>query len=100
MKEDKDKWIEQVFASVEGSQRAKPDADLFAKIEKGIDDSKTIMVSFVQWRIAIAAAIVILVLNVFVMKQQYAQSNTLDGRQYVNNEITDQEFISSYKIYE
>ncbi|GJM34181.1 MAG: hypothetical protein DHS20C18_31820 [Saprospiraceae bacterium] len=99
MKKDKDKWIADVFDSIKGSQRAKPDPGLFAKIENQIHLPEARIVPIFQRRIAAAAAILILILNVIAM-QQYAQINALDNEEFVTTGASDQQLISSYKLYE
>ncbi len=99
MKDDKEKWIESVFDSLEGSQRAKPDASLFAKIKRRIDAPEAKVVSMSQWRMAVAAAVALLFLNVFAI-QQYAKSSELTSSEMVTEGASDQQLISNYKLYE
>ena len=98
MTEDKEKWIKDVFDSLQGSQRARPADDLFARIEREINaDAKIIPIY--QWRAAAAAAAVILCLNIFAM-QQYAQNNAMDSKELMANGVADQQPISNFNIYE
>jgi hypothetical protein len=99
MEKDKEKWIEEVFDSLKGSERAKPSADLFAKIENLIDAPEAKIIPMPQWRVAAAAAVAILFLNVFAV-QQFRKINRLNNNELVVDSTSDQQLISNYKIYE
>lgn len=98
-KNDKEKWIEDVFDSMKGSQRAKPDSGLFAKIEGQIDAPEAKIIPMRQWNYAAAAAVLVLILNVFAMRQ-YTQNNELNANEMVVSDVSGQSLISNYKIYE
>lgn len=99
MKEDKEKWIDAVFDSLQGSTRAKPGSGLFAKIENQIDGRDARFVPLPQWRIAVAAAVVLLCLNVFTVRQ-YLQSSKVATEAGGAEEASDQALLSNYKLYE
>ena len=98
MTEEKEKWIKEVFDSLQGSQRAKPADDLFARIEREINAGAKIIPIY-QWRAAAAAAAAILCLNIFAM-QQYVQNNATDNKELMANGVADQQLISNFNIYE
>ena len=99
MNSDKEKWIEGVFGSLQGSRRAKPAVDLFAKIESQIDAQEAKIIPMPQWKIAIAAAAVILVMNVLAL-QNYVQSIDSQNSELITEEASSQALISNYKLYE
>lgn len=99
MKEDKEKWIDDVFDSMQGRKRAKPRPGLFAQIEGQIDALETKVIPMRQWNYAVAAAILILVLNVFALRQ-YTKNNESTVSEMVVSDDSSQSLISNYKIYE
>ncbi len=98
-KRDKEKWINDVFDSMKGSQRAKPNPDLFAKIEHQIDAPEAKVISMHQWRMVAAAAVILLVLNVFALRE-VPESNALNTDELLVENTSNQQLISNYKIYE
>lgn len=99
MKKDKDKWIEDVLDSMKGSQRAKPSPELYAKIERQINAPEAKIVPMPQWSYAVAAAVLVLVLNVFAIRQ-FTQNNELNVSEIVvSSDDTSSSLISNYKIY-
>lgn len=100
MKEDKDKWIDEVLDSMKGSQRAKPSPELFAKIENQLAPPEIKIIPMRQWSYAVAAAVLVLVLNVFTVRQ-FTQNNELNaGEMVVSADDSGESLISNYKIYE
>lgn len=99
MKKNKTKWIEDVFLSMQGSQRAKPNPELFAKIESQINNSLAKTSSMISWRYAAAAVIIILFINIFAVSQINRQNlETTSFNQ--NNPALETRLISNYKLYE
>lgn len=99
MKDDKEKWMEEVFDSMKGSERARPNPELYARIENQLDDPEAKVIPMRQWSFAVAAAILVLVLNVFVLRQ-FTQNNALNTNEMVVSNTSSQSLISNYKIYE
>lgn len=95
---DKDRNFEEIFESMRGSQRAKPNPDLFAKIEAKINTPDAKFISWRFRRLAAAAAILLLMMNVFVL-QQLTQNTSYVGEK-VTSETSKQSLISNYKIYD
>ena len=92
MKNNKDKWVDEVINSMQDSQKAQPAPELFAKIEAKIGQpyKKNILIN--RWRVA--AAILLLVLNGLALRQ-INQNNR-------NNEVVitqEPSIISNYNIY-
>lgn len=100
MEEDKDKWIEDVLGSMKGSQRAKPDPSLFAKIENRLDTPEANIIPMRQWNYAAAAAVLVLVLNAFALRQVVQTKDYNAGEMVVSTDDSSQSLISNYKIYE
>lgn len=98
-KDDKQKWIDDVFDSMQGSRRAKPSPELFGKIETEIDAPEARVIPMYQWRLTAAAAVLLLVLNVFALRQ-VAESNALNTGEWVVERTSNQQLISNFKIYE
>ena len=98
MKKDEDKWIEDVLGSTKGSQRAQPSSDLFSKIEQGIRGGETKVIPLFVRRISAAAAVAILVINGFAIRQ-IAQSNDKASNALVNTE-SETVLLSNFEIYE
>lgn len=97
MNEEQEKWEEDVFLSMKGSRRARPQSALLAKIEDQLARSSTKVVPLRQWRFAVAATILILLVNSMALYTYYYQEN------YSDMAVVDhfcQSFIRSYQIYE
>lgn len=102
MKEDKEKWITEVTTSMVGSRRAQPDSDLFAKIEGRIDgDSGKSgkVVPFKQRRLAVAAAVVLLIVNVLTIRH-FSKNQDVTEAQYSQSEGAASTLISSFQLYD
>lgn len=99
MEKEKDKWIKDVLGSTKGIRRAKPDAALFGKIERHLAAPEARLVALPQWRMAIAAAVLVLLLNVFAL-QQYAKNGGPNETELVMDELSGQRLISDFKLYE
>lgn len=63
MDKDQDKWPENIFNSMKGSQRPKPQSELFAKIESQIASSERKVLQLLPFKYVAAAAILICILN-------------------------------------
>lgn len=99
MQTEKEKWVNEVLGSLEGSQRAKPSADLFAKIEKEIARPEGRVISMNQLRVAAAAAILLLALNVFLLNQ-YSRSQQGNSTEWVTEVDSNEQLISDFNPYE
>lgn len=99
MKEEKDKRIEDILSSMQGSQRAQPDLELFAKIEQRIDAPEAKIIPMRQWSYAVAAAIVLLILNTVALRQ-FTRSDYSNTPEMVVTQNDSRSLISNYRIYE
>ncbi|MBQ4821886.1 hypothetical protein [Aquimarina sp. MMG016] len=98
MNDSKKKWMEDVFQSMKGSQRAKPQQELFAKINNQFKLEKTEVVPLHQWRYTAAVAIFLLLMNSTALI--YYNLNRQVDYDYATFEDTYKEsLISSYQIY-
>ena len=98
MNKKKQQWMEDVFQSMKGSQRATPNPELFTKIDKRLALIKADIMPRRQWRYAVAAAIFIVSLNsaaliYYVRNQQPKYENVTLADAY------QKPLISSYQIY-
>ncbi|MFT5617159.1 MAG: hypothetical protein ACI85I_000375 [Arenicella sp.] len=91
-------WKDEVLNSLDGMQRAKPKADLFAKIEAQVYDSELKIVPKSQFRLAVAATITLLIVN-FSLAMNYTKSNGTNANS-TNQEMTSDKLISNYNLYE
>jgi len=94
-KNDKEKWIDDVFDSVKGSDRAKPNSDLFGKILNEINAPDASIIPLFQLRMIAAAAVILLVLNIAILRQNIQNSN-LNSDEWVTENTS---VISNYNIY-
>jgi len=98
MNNEKEKWMEDVFQSMKGSKRAKPNPELFAKIKGQINASEAKVIPLYQWRSAAAAAVLLLFMNVATLRHYHQQ----DEGNYQDVAVADmygESLISSYQIY-
>lgn len=97
--EDSEKWMEEVLGSMQGSKTVAPTRDLFIDIQKRIEDTNVRVIPFPQRIIGIAAAILLLCLNIFAMNAYGFFEN--DHTEIVSNEGSGaSELMSDFKIYE
>lgn len=101
METEKEQWIEGVFSSMEGASRAIPRSGLLDEIESELDaldqDSTSIRIlGGLQRKIAVAAAVLLIVGNVFAISSM-SQSEGQD--QTSTEELADQSLISGYNLY-
>ena len=96
MKDEREKWIESVFESMEGSQRAKPSPSLLSRIEDKIYASEANLISIPWIRWAVAAAVTLIVLNIAAVSYSAKQSNTA----YSSQDTESGSLISDYQLYE
>ena len=98
-KDYSDKEFDAIFESMKGSQRAKPNPELFGKIEAQIDRPEAKIVSMRFQQLAVATVVLLLMMNVFVL-QQFSKNNASFAGEQMNSETQGQSLISNYKIYE
>lgn len=99
MNEEKEKWIEEVFQSMKGSKRAKPQLELFTRIENKIALSKAKIVSLHQWRYAAVTAALILLINTTAL-MYYNQHKQMNNEDMAVVDTYNISLISAYQIYE
>lgn len=98
MIDENEEWIESVFLSMEGSQRAKPPRELFGKIQTQILEYK--IVPLYQIRYAFAGAFVILVLNTFALHLFFQDTKKVDYDVKISSVDNSEVIISDYQIYD
>lgn len=99
MKNEKEEWIENVFQSMKGSQRAKPSSNLLARIEEKIASSSTKVIPLTQWRYAVAAAVLVLLINTSALFY-YGSQNEVPYNEAPIAGAYSQPLINTYQIYE
>jgi len=98
MKEENNKWIEDVFQSMNGSRKANVNPALFAKIEDRILASEVAIIPAFGWKQFAAAAAIILALNTITMIN-YNKSIKSNDQDIAAIESNNQTLISTYQIY-
>lgn len=99
IKNEKEEWIEDVFQSMKGSQRAKPNSNLLAKIDEKIASSSTNVIPLTQWRYAAAAAVLVLLINTSALFY-YGKQNEVPYNEVPITGTYSQPLINTYQIYE
>jgi hypothetical protein len=79
--EDSNNWIKEAFKSVQHQQQPRLNADLFSKIEQRINKEATKVVLMPIWKVAVAAA-VILVINLVAFKDVSYTDQNMDSTEY------------------
>ena len=99
MNAEREEWVNEVLQSKQGIRRAKPRPDLFADISDRISTSGGKVIPIFQWKYAISAAAIILLINVSALF--YYNKNSNDSYSTIAVEDTyGQSIVSSYQIYE
>lgn len=91
----KEEWKNKVLNSLEGIQRAKPSKEVYLAIENEIYTIKRI--STIQLRWAVAAASLILVMNLFVFNLEENSPSSSEASLDNSNEY---ELLSNFTLYE
>lgn len=99
MDRDQDKWMENIFHSMKGSQRAQPPSNLFTKIESQITSSKVKIVPRLSLRFVAVAATLILVLNISALLV-YTQQNKASQMHSALQDSDNNTLITSFQIYD
>lgn len=99
MNDEKEKWIAEVFQSMQGSQRAQPGPELFEKINAQLMAPRPKVIPMSRLRYAAAAAILLLFLNTSALFY-YNNNQEIAVREEGSMESYSQSLISSYQIYE
>lgn len=92
MKEEKDKWIDEVISSHQGKARLKPSKSLFEGIKR---NNKIKLVSLRQMTIAGAAASVLLLINTMAIR---SINNTMSSDSM--DIAYEDQLISDYNLYQ
>jgi hypothetical protein len=96
---DAEKWTEEVLNSMRGSETVGPSRDLFMDVQSQIENTTVRMMSLSQRIMAIAAAIILLAVNIFVMNSYGFFEN--NSTMIISEEASEHvELMSDFKIYE
>lgn len=99
MNNEEDKWIEEVFESMRGSQRAKPNPNLFLAIKEEIASSSYQVIPIYQLRGYAAAGVLALLINVSFLTT-YNQYEELPDFEVAEADMYNKPLITSFQIYE
>ncbi len=73
----KEQWINEVFKSVEGMEKASPSAELFAKISKDLPVKREVkVISFTQLKWMAVAASLVVGINILVFTSSLKENET------------------------
>ena len=98
MNKTKEKWMTEIFHSMEGSQRVSPKPELFVRIQDHLMHLKNERVTLDQWKYIAIAAIFILTLNSAALIFHKEHQKVAKAPEVVL-ETYDKVLITSYKIY-
>lgn len=98
-RQESDRWVEDIFSSMEGSSRAIAPDHLLSKIQAKIEDTQPAKVRKLSLVYAVSAACVILLINMLAI-HQISQSN--NESELVTDSYSDNatQLISDFNIYE
>ena len=96
MEKQKEKWINEVLKSTEGSQRALPNPKLFSKIEAELNQKEAKRIQL-DWRKWAAAMVLLIMVNIYCVRK-YTQSSD-EGSVSMDMEHNEN-LISDYNLYE
>ncbi len=99
MSQEEEKWMDEGFDSMKGSQKARPRPELFAAIQDEIKSTKGTIIPLQQWRYVAAVAAVVFLLNVAAV-MYFTQQHAGPSQDLVATEDYGQSLITSYQIYE
>ncbi len=96
---DKEDWKDHVLNSLEGIQKAIPREGLLVDIEQQINAAKTAIIPMHQWRLAAAAALILVAANFWTVQHLVANSRP-DSKEIVISKVGESTLISNYKLYD
>lgn len=99
MNNQRENWIKNVLQSMKGSERAKPDPALFAKIQQQVSSPNATIISLYQWRNYAAACILLLFINTTVLVL-FNQSKDSQPREVVASDSSYESLVISFQIYQ
>lgn len=99
MNDERKEWIEKALNSMTDAQRASPDKNLKYRIEKEIQSEEIELVSPLRWRISAAAAILLLIINIYAISN-YGSSGNKGNLLTGSTVYSDITLLSTYDIYE
>ncbi|MBW1299019.1 hypothetical protein [Aquimarina litoralis] len=97
MDKEKEKWMEDILQSMNSSKRAAPRPELFQKIKNEFTNQKVAFITLTQWKLAIAAAIVVLCMNSTAI--YYIAYKQPDDKNVTFSDTYNKALIESYQIY-
>ena len=94
-----EQWIEDIFSSMEGSSKAYPDHNLYGEIEERLQHAQAPVIAMIHLKYAISAACIILLLNIFTLRQ-ISQSN--NDSEFETNSYSENvtHLFSDFNLYE
>ncbi|MEZ4888238.1 MAG: hypothetical protein R3E32_26145 [Chitinophagales bacterium] len=100
MSKEKEKWKDAVLNSLEGIKRAEPNAVLFEKITQRIErnGSPSQIVPMNRVKMAAAAAILLLALNVFSITNYFKTNKSIQTENTIYQDVPS--LISNYNLYD
>ncbi|MFT5336875.1 MAG: hypothetical protein ACI9YL_000877 [Luteibaculaceae bacterium] len=96
MNTERNEWVEEVFQSMQGSQRIPVPGNLFAKIENQLEESGRTIIPLQIWGSVAAAALVLVAINISALMYY---SNSAENTNSVANGTMYESPITNYEIY-
>ena len=96
---DKDKMMESILNSMKNGSKAKPQPELYSKIEQILFGERSTVLTIRNLIINSAAAILILLINFTVLNISKDRHTTREGNEVVVGAYN-HEYISSFQIYD
>lgn len=93
-----EKWIDDVFESLEGIERAKPASELFSMITARLERPETKVIPLFWVRAAAVAAVVLISFNIYCLKSFSNEEVTGDAQTDVTSGY--QLISSTYNLYD
>ena len=97
MDREKEQWIDEVFDSLKGHEKAMPPTHLLTKIEQNLHSPEAMIIPVGKYRIAVAAAAMLLLVNVLSL-YQFSRNATTSDLEW--REANAESLISDYKLYD
>lgn len=97
MDKEKEQWIDEVFDSLKGHAKAMPPDHLLAKIEGNLTAPEAMIIPIGKYRVAVAAAAMLLLINVLSL-YQFSQKAAMSDTELVSG--NSESLISDFNLYD
>ena len=98
MNKNNEQQVNDILNSMKGSERAKPQLELFAQIQDKIQQKTITILPMYQLRVAAAVGLLVLTLNIYAFRTCFL--NEISSGNELVMDATNESLISNYQIYE